>query len=59
MKVSKLWRTAHVYLPAPGFGEGQEVQFYRIITVRPDENRLEALIREGLSIDGRIEIIGE
>ena len=56
-KISKLWRTAEVFLPAPGFGNGCELRVERIVTIRPDENRLEALIREGYSIDARVQVI--
>lgn len=55
-RVSDLWRTAEVFTPAPGFGKGCELQ-QRTITIRPGENRLEALIREGFDVDSRVQVI--
>lgn len=55
-KTSKLWRTAQVFTLG---WDGIELLHNRIITIRPDENRLEALLREGFDVDSRIAIIGD
>jgi hypothetical protein len=54
-KPSKLWRTAQVYTP----GYMGELLQNRIITIRPGENKLETLLREGFDIDSRVAVIGD
>lgn len=52
------WLTGKVFTKAPGFGPDKEIEEQRIITIRPEENELMALKREGFDPSlSRIEII--
>ena len=52
------WRTGKVFTKAPAFGPDKEIEEQRIITIRPEENEMMALKREGFDPQkSRIEII--
>lgn len=52
------WHTAKVFTKAPGFGLDIELQESQIITIRPNETIIQALIREGFNpAESRVEII--